>query len=70
MNKIRVRVIIAIDRSLHLQVSTDNQVWFTIKVNPDKEAGETMIAEAKWLFDLTSNSHAMATHILWKSKNQ
>jgi len=68
MNKIRVRVIIASDRSLHIQVSTDNQVWFSIKQSQDQASGAAMIEEAQALFAMTSNSHALPTHVLWKAK--
>lgn len=66
MNKIRVRVMMTPDKQIHIQVSTDNQVWFTIKVGPEDMKND-LIAEADALFKLTSNSHAIATHIFWKA---
>lgn len=69
MNKIRVRVILTANKDSHIQVSTDNQVWFTIKVIPpvDLEAqGAAAMEEAKALFEVVTKNFALPTHVLWK----
>lgn len=59
------------DKDVHIQVSTDNQVWFTVKIlSPiDLEPqGMLAIEQAKVLFHIVSNNHALPTHILWKAE--
>jgi hypothetical protein len=65
MNKIRIRVAMTPDKMNHIQVSTDNLVWFTVSSTPD---GLEAIEKAKALVELASNCFINPTHILWKSK--
>ncbi len=71
MNKIRVRVILTLIKEAHIQVSTDNQVWFTVKIfAPIDLEPQTLLAieQAKVLFHIISNNHALATHVMWKAE--
>ncbi len=71
MNKIRVRVILTQNKESHIQISTDNQVWFTVKIfSPIELEPQTMIAieQAKVLFHIVSTNHAYATHVMWKAE--
>lgn len=56
-------------KDIHIQISTDNQVWFTIKIfyPIDMEPqGLIAIEQAKVLFHLISNTYDLPTHVLWK----
>ncbi len=71
MNKIRVRVILTPTKEAHIQVSTDNQVWFTVKIfAPIDMEPQTLLAieQAKVLFHIISTNHALATHVMWKAE--
>ncbi len=71
MNKIRVRVILTPNKEAHIQVSTDNQVWFTVKIfspiDLEPQAG-LAIEQAKVLFHIVSTNHAIPTHVMWKAE--
>ncbi len=69
MNKIRVRVILTQTKEAHIQISTDNQVWFTVKIfSPVDLQPQTTLAieQAKVLFHISSTNHALPTHVMWK----
>ncbi len=69
MNKLRVRVIMTQGKDCHIQISTDNQVWFTVKIfSPIDLEPQTMLAmeQAKVLFQIASTNFVVPTHVLWK----
>lgn len=71
MNKIRVRVILTLNKDAHIQVSTDNQVWFTVRIlSAINLEPQTMLAieQAKVLFHIVSTNHALPTHVMWKAE--
>jgi hypothetical protein len=65
MNKIRIRVVLCVDKVNRIQVSTDNMVWFTIAKGM---SGADALVIANELYVLASKDDSIPTHILWKNK--